>query len=166
MTDFPAVSNTVIENEALLSIVPHGGKMLLLSRIMEYDVHQHMLCSEYDISEDCLFYDSALGGVPVWMSFEFMAQAVSALSGLTGKVLGRPPMVGFVLSVSSYEIKTQVLRPGEVARTRVSEELRVGMASTFRCTVCSGENEVSRGQLMLLDVEDTSLYLEKDSYGK
>ena len=166
MADFPAAARMLIEKDELLSLLPHKGKMLLLNRITEYDVNRGFLCSEYDMSGDCLFYDPALGGAPAWMSFEFMAQSVSALSGLTGRIMGKPPMLGFILSVSSFEIKTPVLRPGETVRTSISEVTRVGMVSTFRCTVFQGEAEVSSCQLMLMDVEDPYVYIGKDSYGK
>ena len=166
MTAFPVSGNTVIENEELLDILPHKGKMLLISRIMSYNVMERTLRSEYDIGESCLFYDSALAGVPSWLSFEFMAQAVSALSGLTGKIMGKPAMIGFILSVSAMSIKIPVLKPGVIASVEVVEELKVGPVSTFRCTVFDGEHEAAHAKLMVMDVEDPSEFLEKNNYGK
>ena len=166
MTEFPAAGTTVIEKNELLSLIPHKGKMLLISRVTEYDTHARILCSEYDVGEDCIFYDPVLRGVPGWLSFEFMAQAVSTLSGITGKILGKPPMIGFILSVSSMEIKIPLLRPGDVVKVRVTEELRLGMNSTFRCTAFAGEAEAAQARLMLMDVEDPMEFIEKNDYGK
>jgi predicted hotdog family 3-hydroxylacyl-ACP dehydratase len=165
MTVFAASSNTVIENQDLLNILPHKGKMLLISRIMSYNVTERTLRSEYDIGKNCLFYDPALAGVPAWMSFEFMAQAVSALSGLTGKVMGKPPMIGFILSVSALSIKIPVLGPGVILGVDVIEELKVGPVSTFRCTAFDGEHEAAHAKLMVMDIEDPSEFLEKNNYG-
>jgi predicted hotdog family 3-hydroxylacyl-ACP dehydratase len=163
---FPAADNRVITDEELLGLLPHKGKMLLISRVMEYNVHERSLCSEYDVTRNCLFYDPGLSGVPGWMSFEFMAQAVSALSGITGKVLGKPPMLGFILSVSSFEITISLLEPGDIAHVRVTEEMRVGAVSTFSCTVSRGGREAARAKLMVMDVEDPAEFLQKDQYGK
>ena len=163
---FPAEDSRVIENGELLALLPHSGKMLLISRVLEYSVPRRTLRSEYDLTENCLFYDSALEGVPAWLGFEFMAQAVSALSGITGKVLGKPPMLGFILSVSSLEIKLPLFRPGDIVRTGITEELRVGSASTFRCAACAGEREAVLARLMVMDVEDPSVFMEQDHYGK
>jgi predicted hotdog family 3-hydroxylacyl-ACP dehydratase len=94
-----------------------------------------------------------------------MAQAVSALSGIIGKVMGRPPTMGFILSVSSLEIKIPLFKAGDVARVRVSGEARVGDASTYRCVVCVGETEAALAKLTVMDVADPSKFMEKDHYG-
>jgi len=112
MSKLPPAASMIIENEDLLSLLPHRNKMLLINRVTEYDVHKRFLCSEYDVSEDCLFYDPVLNGVPAWISFEFMAQAVSALAGITGQLAGKPPMIGFIMSVSAFEIKKSIIWKG------------------------------------------------------
>jgi predicted hotdog family 3-hydroxylacyl-ACP dehydratase len=128
--------------------------MLLISRVTEYSVPARTLRSEYDVSADCLFYDPALGGVPAGVSFEFMAQAVSALSGITGRVLGKPPMIGFILSVSALEIQLPLVQPPATVRVHVVGEMRLGAASTFRCEARLGERELARARLTVMDVED------------
>jgi predicted hotdog family 3-hydroxylacyl-ACP dehydratase len=149
----------VIEKDELWELVPHRGKMLLISRVLEYDVSGRTLRSEYDITRDCLFYDPALEGVPVWMCFEFMAQAVSALAGLTGKVRGTPPMMGLILSVSSLQIQVPLFRPGDIVGVQVREELRleelqIDTVSTFSCAAFAGSVEAARAKLMVMDLED------------
>jgi predicted hotdog family 3-hydroxylacyl-ACP dehydratase len=155
---FPAADKRVIENDELLGLLPHKGKMLLISRVIEYDINAHTLISEYDVSPACLFYDPALGGVPAYMSFEFMAQAVSAHSGICGRVMGKPPLLGFILSVSSLEIRVPLFMPGEVVRTEAAEEGRAGEAATWRCSVSVNGAEAARARLTLMDVEDPSVF--------
>ena len=154
MSAFPAEDRRVIADAELLSLLPHQGKMLLISRVIEYSVPARTLRSEYDVSEHCLFYDPALGGVPAGLTFEFMAQAVSALSGITGRVLGKPPMIGFILSVSSLEIQLPLVQPPGIVRVHIAEEMRLGAASTFRCEARIGERELARARLTVMDVED------------
>ena len=166
MTTLPAADRRVIENEELAGLLPHKGKMLLISRIMEYDINARRLLSEYDIGESCLFYDPGMEGVPAYISFEFMAQAISALSGITGKILGKPPMIGFILSVSSLEIKLPLFRPGEIIQIEVNEEHKIDTVSTFFCTAAVDGNEAARAKLMVMDVENPLEFIGKDNYGK
>ena len=174
----------VIEERQLAELLPHRGKMLLINRVINYDIKKGTLCSEYKVTKDCLFYDPVLGGLPAWMSFEFMAQSVSAFSGISGRIYGKPPMIGFILSVSSFEIKKQIIKAGELLRITIVEESRVGMVSTFFCTVFSsgpdafersggvppvertGESEVSGARLMVMDVDNYLEFTEKGYYGK
>lgn len=161
MMAFPEKDVRVIENDELRELMPHRGKMLLISRVLEYDVSGRTLRSEYDITRDCLFYDPVLEGVPVWMCFEFMAQAVSALAGITGKVRGKPPMMGLILSVSSLEIRVPLFRPGDIVGVQVREELRleelqIDTVSTFSCAAFAGPAEAARAKLMVMDMEDLS----------
>jgi len=78
----------IIEKEELQTLIPHKGKMLLLSRVIEYDI-EHSVRAEYDITRNCLFYDPVLDGVPSWAGFEFIAQAVSVLTGIRKREKGR-----------------------------------------------------------------------------
>jgi len=160
MAPLPAADKRVIEKEELADLLPHKGKMLLISRILEYDINARFLRCEYDVCESCLFYDPAMEGVPAYVCFEFMAQAVSALSGLTGKILGKSPMIGFILSVSSLEIKLPFFRPGDIIQIAVNEEQRIDTVSAFRCVASIGNCEAARANLMVMDVEDDAKFIK------
>jgi predicted hotdog family 3-hydroxylacyl-ACP dehydratase len=166
MADYPFAAVRLIENEELAALMPHRGKMYLISRIVEYDINARSLRSEHDIVNTCLFYDPGLDGVPSYMCFEFMAQAVSALSGLTGKILGKPPMMGFILSVSSLEIKVPLFRPGDIIKIEINGQQAVDTVSTFHCVATIGENETARAKLMVMDIENPEEFIKKDNYGK
>jgi predicted hotdog family 3-hydroxylacyl-ACP dehydratase len=166
MSEYPYAAVRVIENEELTALLPHRGKMFLISRVMEYDINARTLRSEHDIDKTCLFYDPDMDGVPAYMCFEFMAQAVSALSGLTGVILGKPPMMGFILSVSSLEIKIPLFKPGEIIRVEINGQQAVDTVSTFHCVARVGENTAVKAKLMVMDVENPEEFIRKDNYGK
>lgn len=144
----------IIAGEELLSLLPHRGKMLLISRVTAYDVPARSVEAEYDVDESCLFFDPDLGGVPAWLGFEFMAQAVSALSGITGRVRGMPAMIGFLLSVHGLDVRIPLFPPSGVLHSSVREELRVDMVSTFRCVVYADGLEALGARIMVMDVAD------------
>lgn len=97
---------------------------------------QKKLISEVDVSTADLFYDEELHGVPVWVGFEYMAQSVSALSGIHNSELGISPKVGFIVSVTNFEAFSACYKPGTTVSIEVIEAMRVEMAVTFNCKVC------------------------------
>jgi len=143
----------VIEQEELQTLIPHQGKMLLLSRVIEYDI-EHGIRAEYDITRNCLFYDPVLDGVPTWAAFECMAQAVSVLSGLRSREKGERPKLGFILSVPSMRIDIPLLKPGSPVEVRVQEVDCTEMIYTFEGTALVKGKKVMEGKLMVMEVSD------------
>jgi predicted hotdog family 3-hydroxylacyl-ACP dehydratase len=148
----------MIEYDELLSLIPHKGKMLLLSRIMEYDLKKRTLSSEYDITPSCLFYDTGLDGVPSWVSFEFMAQSVSCLSGLTGRVMGREPQIGVILSVSGLELTSPVIRSKVVVH--IVEDVQLDSVFTFNGEVYSDTKQVASAKITVMDIANPELFFK------
>jgi predicted hotdog family 3-hydroxylacyl-ACP dehydratase len=151
-----------IERDELITLLPHKGKMFLLTRIAAYDTGKRSLSAEYDVTPDCLFYDPALGGVPGWVSFEFMAQSIAGLSGITSREKGEPPRMGCILSVSNMEILRPVFNAGTTACIAVQEEYADGGVSTFNCAVTLAGTEpgqaAASAKLTVMDVDDLSVF--------
>jgi predicted hotdog family 3-hydroxylacyl-ACP dehydratase len=143
-----------IDKDEMISLLPHRGRMLLLSRVLEYDIEKRRLFAEYEISRDCIFYDPLLGGVPGWAGFEFMAQAISVLSGLAGRQKGEAPKMGLILSVSGMNIYTPVLRVGKILRIRVEEDGRLDLVYTFRGGIFLEDEKAAEAKLTVMDVDE------------
>jgi predicted hotdog family 3-hydroxylacyl-ACP dehydratase len=157
----------LINRDELITLVPHKGRMFLLSRVVSYDLENHSLSSEYDITGDCLFYREDLGGVPSWAGFEFMAQSISALSGLRNRGSGKKPPFGFILSVSDMVLHIPVLKEGTTAFIEVEEETVVDSVYSFRCSLFSGPSSAAErtgdkkikaagAKLTVMETEDIS----------
>ncbi|GHV74029.1 hypothetical protein AGMMS49940_13310 [Spirochaetia bacterium] len=142
-----------IERDELLTLLPHKGKMFLLSRIAAYDTSGRSLSAEYDITRDCLFYDPVLGGVPGWVSFECMAQSIAALAGITSREKGEPPRMGCILSVSNMEIMRPLLQAGTTVQIRVQEDYADGGVSTFDCA-----GNAALAKITVMDMDDLSVF--------
>ena len=149
-----------IERDELITLLPHKGRMFLLSRITAYDTVKRSLSAEYDITPDCLFYDPALGGVPAWVGFEFMAQSIAGLSGITIREKGEPPKMGCILSVSNVEILRPLLKAGTTVRIDVEEDYAVDGISTFNGSVfLEGIGKAAMSaKLTVMDVDDLSVF--------
>lgn len=139
-------------------LVPHKGKMFLLDRVKKYDLETITIETQVDINENCLFYDENLGGVPVWISFEYMAQSISLMSGIFGRAHDEAPKVGFIMSVSSFNSHVPVFKKGDVITLKVHQTIRMDAAVTFEGKAFIGDAETgilaADGVLNTVEVPD------------
>jgi predicted hotdog family 3-hydroxylacyl-ACP dehydratase len=146
----------VFDSKDLVSVlVPHKGKMFLLDRIRDYDLNEKSITTEIDITRDNLFYEEELGGVPVWVAFEYMAQSVSALSGIYGRSKGEKPKTGFILSVNGFKADVPVFKQGETVVVNVQEKIRVDQAVTFDGVAMVGNKVVVTAKINTVEVDDS-----------
>ena len=141
--------------ESVSELVPHKGKMFLLNRICDYDLEINSITTEIDITRDNLFYEEELGGVPAWVAFEYMAQSVSALSGLQGRTKGEKPKVGFIMSVSGFNAYVPVFKQGETVVINVLEKTRNDNAVTFEGSATVNGTLAVTAKLNTVEVEDS-----------
>ena len=113
-----------IEYDELLNYLPHKGKMFLLSRVTEHDIEKHTITGESDLTENCIFYEKDVNGVPSWAGFEFMAQCISALTGISNVMKGRQPLPGFILSVMDFKSNVDFLENNTTIVMKVREDFR------------------------------------------
>lgn len=140
--------------ELTCELVPHKGKMFLLNRVQSYSLESVCITTEIDITRDDLFYEEELGGVPAWVAFEYMAQSISALSGIYGRSRGEKPKVGFIMSVNSFKANIPVFKVGETVVVTVRQTIRMDMAVTFDGTAKVGETLAVTATLNTVEVAD------------
>ena len=100
-----------------------------------------------------MFYEEELGGVPAWVAFEYMAQSVSALSGICGRAKGEKPKTGFIMSVNGFKADIPVFMQGETVVINVQEKIRVDQAVTFDGEAIVGDNVAVTAKLNTVEVE-------------
>jgi len=143
----------MIEKEEMQTIIPHKGKMLLLSRVIEYDI-EHSIRAEYDITRNCLFYDPVLDGVPSWAGFEFIAQTISVLTGIRKREKGEKPNIGFILSIPSMRMEMPLFKNGSTVEIRVEETDCTDLIYTFEGAVFLENKKAIEGKLMVMEISD------------
>ena len=145
----------VFDTKDLVSeLVPHKGKMLLLDRVRDYDLKENSITTEIDIARDNMFYEDELGGVPVWVAFEYIAQSVSALSGICGRAKGEKPKTGFIMSVSGFKADVPVFKEGETVVVNVLENIRMDKAVTFEGSATVNGTLAVTAKLNTVEVDD------------
>lgn len=124
-------SSSFINKKQLLELLPHKGKMHLLDRIVSYDLEKRTVTAEVDIKKNSIFYDKKLGGIPSYVSFEYIAQTISALSGIEGNVKGEPVKPGVLLSVNGYSCSVGLFEPGDKVRIEITETCTLDTVLTY-----------------------------------
>ena len=138
----------ILEKKEPERLVPHRGRAVLLSRIIRHD--RESLTAEYDVTQESVFYDRTLRGIPSWACFECMAQGIAAFAALSGhKDPGRP---GCVLAVSALTITTPVLPLGEAVTIPVKEEARDEQVSSFQGSLFLAGELVAQAKLTVMEL--------------
>lgn len=101
-------------------LVPHGGAMVLLARVLAAD--EESLCAEVTIGPATLFGDGH--GVGAWVGLEYMAQTVAAHAGYAARQRGDPVKVGFLLGSRRYECSRPRFALGSVLHVHVRRVLQ------------------------------------------
>ncbi|MDR2851837.1 MAG: hypothetical protein LBV61_02070 [Burkholderiaceae bacterium] len=131
--------------------IPHRGAMRWVDRMLEWD--EHSVTVELIVPLDGPFHES--GGVPVWIGFEYMAQAIAAWAGYCARNRGEPPRMGFLLGTRRYTAQTRHFAPG----TRLSVQARCefddgqGMG-LFACRILAGEQVLASANMSVYQPDD------------
>jgi len=134
-------------------LVPQGGAMSLLSRVISHDAHGTSCAVDPAASA---LLRAADGSLPAWVALEYMAQCIAAHGGLLARERGAPPRIGFFVGSrrASFRVPTLPLR--EELRVR-AEPLRAGSGLlTFACTLerASDGERLAEGQLSVFIPDD------------
>jgi len=143
-----------MKNDELLTLLPHRGKMLLLSKVNSYDYKEMYLSAEYHVTPDCLFFDPAIGGVPSWAGFEFIAQAISVISGIRNHELGIETRMGFILSIPSMKMEIPLFKSGSCIELRVKQKDATELIYTFEGAAFLEGRKVIEGKMMVMEINE------------
>ncbi len=143
-----------IEHDELRELVPHRGKMFIIGRISNADVKNWMAESETKITEDFMFYDKNLGGVPDYACFEIIAQTVSSLTGLYSRENGLPPNMGMILSVSGLNFSSSVILPGQTVGVKAVRESVLDNVYSFGAEVFVDGKPFGSGKLTVMEIKN------------
>lgn len=133
----------IIEKDELINFLPHEGKMFLLTRMTSRCYEPFSVTVETDISEDFIFYEEELDGIPSWCTFEIMAQAISALTGVYDAEKNIEPKAGCILSVSNFSSDREFFKKGTTIKASAQEEFRDEESNIYRYA-CQIYDENSR----------------------
>lgn len=132
-------------------LIPHRGKMKLIDKIVDVNPTDRSLTSQVIVTDQDTFFDHSLGGVPAYVSFEYMAQSISALSAITDK--RRVPKPGIILSVSKLSCTKDIFAESTEILIQVKESYAVGELFTFDCIASVRGETIVSCTLMVMEIE-------------
>jgi len=142
----------MIDKDGLAEIIPHRGSMMLLNKIVDYNLQEKSIEAQCFITPDCLFYDTDASGVPAWVGFEFIAQAISAFIGIRDRENGLPPKEGFILGVSHMRIDLPFFSKNSIITVKSRELDNVDPVYIFEGEILIDGKEVLAGKLTVMEV--------------
>ena len=145
---------TPIDKNELINLLPHKGRMFLLDRAVDVNFEEYSIKTQVDVTEQSMFFDKALGGIPSYVTFEYMAQSISALSGIDNRRRRLPPKVGVILSVSDFKTTVPVIKAGTTVTVLDCQQDIVDRVFSFNCTAYIGDILISSGKLTVMEVDD------------
>lgn len=112
-------------------LLPHGSKMTLLDRLVEYSPQRSV--ATVTIRGDSRFADD--GGVPAWVGIEYMAQTIAAHAGYEARLRGEPPAIGFLLGTRSYVSDVGAFPLGVTLTISVEPLVTESQLGAFQCAI-------------------------------
>lgn len=106
---------------AIEELVLHRPPMLLVQALIAWDKNSAEVI--VDTKDSYLFAD-AEGKIPAWVGIEYMAQTVSALSGMNALMNNEPLCLGFLLGTRRYQSTRENFSPSEILHVKVQELMR------------------------------------------
>jgi predicted hotdog family 3-hydroxylacyl-ACP dehydratase len=140
-------------------LVPHSGKMSLLTEITGYG--DDWLSAQVEITEHSMFADKR--GVPSWVGLEYLAQAIGAYAGLKERRKGERPKLGFLLGTRKYSCDSDYFVPGDVLTLKVVCNLQgENGLSAFDC-VLQGNGCQANASLNVFQPDDAEKFFKEAS---
>ncbi len=142
---------------SVAELVPHSGKMSLLTGILAYG--DGWLQAEVEITRESMFADAQ--GVPAWIGLEYMAQAIAAYSGLQERLHGGKPKIGFLLGSRKYLCNAERFHIGQKLRLKVYPEiLGDNGLNVFKCEL-QGEAVSASALVNVFQPDDADAFLRE-----
>ncbi len=132
----------------LEAIMPHKRDMILISRVVEYDIVDRKLTAEVDITPESMFFDDKMNKVPVWVGIEYMAQSIAALSGTHDvKEKHGEPKMGFIIGARNYECFVDGFKAGETLLVKIEQLFLDSELGSFACEIFHEKKLLAKTEL-------------------
>ncbi len=145
-------------------LLPHDHPMILISGVKLYEKNLKSIITWVDINEESLFFDSMIGGVPSYVSLEYIAQTIAALAGIYTYRQGLEPPKGFILGTRKMNLDVDVLAPGRY-EIYCEELFFDNEFASFDCKLKIDDKELVSSILNTYRVENMEKFVKENNLG-
>ena len=142
----------------LEKILPHNPPMILIDDIKEINIDERYLIAEVLISEDKIFFDKSINGVPYLSGIEYMAQTIGCYAFYRAQ--RTEPKLGFLLGTRSYKNNIEKFENGKTYSIKVSEIYGDSELVSFDCLIYNDDEECARAVINAYQPENAEEYLK------
>ena len=142
----------------LEKILPHNHPMILIDDIKEINIDERYLIAEVVISEDKIFFDKSINGVPYLSGIEYMAQTIGCYAFFRAQ--RTEPKLGFLLGTRSYKSNIEKFENGKTYKIKVSEIYGDSELVSFDCLIYNEDEECARAVINAYQPENAEEYLK------
>lgn len=144
-------------------LLPHRPPMQLITAVESVDFDNQTLVARVDITPDDIMYDENIGGVPSWISLEYMAQAIGCFIGAADHERDpeSKPVVGFVLGSRKLTVDIPTYLVGQSYFVHVSSLFFDKNIANFDCQIYNSDNNlVASGAINVFRPDDIQTFME------
>ncbi len=144
-------------------LLPHRSPMQLITAVESVDFDNQTLVARVDITRDDLMYDDVIGGVPSWISLEYMAQAIGCFIGAADREHDpeSKPIVGFVLGSRKLTVDIPTYLVGQIYFIHVAAVFFDKNIANFDCQIYNSDNNlVASGAINVFRPDDIQKFME------
>ena len=124
----------------LTKILPHKAPMILLDDILDINLDEHTLTSEFSVYPEKIFYEKGKG-INSLCGIEFMAQTIACYSYF--KSGGEEPNPGLLLGTRLYNNQIEYFQDGKKYQVKVHEVFTDNEIVAFDCLIYDNGNEIA-----------------------
>ena len=152
-----------MKNYNISDLLPHRPPMQLITAVESVDFENQTLVARVDITQNDLMYDDNIGGIPSWISLEYMAQAIGCFIGAADleRDPNSVPGVGFVLGSRKMSVNIPTYLVGQSYFIHVAAVFFDKNIANFDCQIYNSDNNlVASGAINVFRPDDIQKFME------
>ncbi|MGI6680331.1 MAG: hypothetical protein ACOX3T_02415 [Bdellovibrionota bacterium] len=144
-------------------ILPHRETMVFISGVESVDLAQGLLTARVDTKETDILYDKELGGIPAYVSLEYMAQSVGCFTGINdiSENSDATPQAGFLIGSRKLEIFTPIIEANKSYYIDIKSLFCDDNIVSFECRVYDEKLTIAKATLNAYRPKDINDFKNK-----
>lgn len=134
----------------LYKFSPHQGRMFLLDMVLSYDLDEHIIETVVDVTEKSEFFRQDEGNVPLWISFEYIAESIAVLSGINHGERENDSTMGFIIGLLDFRGEADGFISGDKVSVSVKQSFCNGDVAVFEGETSVGGIFYSRATVSVI----------------